>query len=296
VVVIGLFAMFSGLAIAAATWTTKHVEDTVERVPHVFPTGDRPAQAVAGLTFLLVGRDPASQSDTDSLADSIMLIHVDGSRKDAQVLYLPVSAQVEPGGPTLDEVFGEGGPAQLIGDVEGFTGIRIDHYAELDFAGFRTVTDAVGGVEIDVPEPYSNDRYDFPTGRQHLDGAAALAYVRDAERASEAGAAERQQAMIAALFERVSDQGLLSDVGRLTGTLDSMADALRVDDTLSDVDFVQLVWSLRGVSEPDFLTAPLDGTTVQNGRAVVTFDPARAPLLWSYVRDDVLDEHLGEFR
>src|SRR4051794_19031498 len=134
VVVIGLFAMFSGLAIAAATWTTKHVEDTVERVPHVFPTGDRPAQAVAGLTFRLVGRARASQSDTASLADSIMLIHVNGSRKDAQVLYLPVSAQLEPGGPTLDEVFGEGGPAQLIGDVEGFTGIRIDHYAELDFA------------------------------------------------------------------------------------------------------------------------------------------------------------------
>jgi LCP family protein required for cell wall assembly len=296
VVVVALFVIFSGLAIAAATWTTKHFEDTVERVPNVFPTGQRPAQAVAGLTILLVGRDPISQSDTDSIADSIMLIHVSGSRTDAQVLYLPVSAQVETGGPTLDQVFSEGGPPQLISDVEGFAGIRVDHYAELDFAGFQTVTDALGGVEIDVPEPYSHDGYDFPTGRQHLDGAAALAYVRDGERESEEGAAERHQAMIAALFERASDQGLLSDVGRLTGTLDSVANALRVDDTLSDVDFVQLVWSLRGVSEPDFLTAPLDGTTVQDGRVVVTFDPVRAPLLWGYVRDDVLDEHLEEFR
>ena len=295
-VVIGLFVVFSGLAIAAATWTTKQIEDTVERVPDVFPAGDRPASAAAGLTFLVVGRDPISQSDRDSLADSIMLVHISGSRTDAQVLYLPVSAQVQLGGPTLDQVFSDGGPSQLISDVEGFTGVRIDHYAELDFAGFETVTDALGGVEINVPEPYRNDGYNFPAGRQHLDGAAALAYVRDAGPRSEEGAAERHRAMIMALFDQVSEQGLLSDLGRLTGTLDSMASALRVDDTLGDIDFVQLAWSLRGVSEPDFLTAPLDGTTVQDGRVVATFDPVRGELLWGYLRDDVLDEHLDEFR
>jgi LCP family protein required for cell wall assembly len=294
--VIGLFVLFGGLAIAAATWTTKHLDNAVERVSDVFPGGQRPAPAAAGLTFLLVGRDPISQSDKDSLADSIMLIHVSGSRTDAQVLYLPVSAAVESGGPTLDQAFSQGGPSQLISVVEGFTGIRVDHYAELDFAGFETVTDAVGGVEIDVPEPYRNDGYNFAVGRQHLDGAAALAYVRDAERGSEASSAERHRAMITGLFDRVSQQGLLSDVGRLTGTLEPMADALRVDDSLDDADFVQLVWSLRGVSQPAFLTAPLAGTTVQDGRTVVTFDPTRAPLLWGYVRDDVLDQHLDEFR
>jgi len=293
-VIIGLFLVCSGLAIAAATWTTKHIEGTVERVPDVFPKGDRPVKTAAGLTFLLVGRDPISDTTRDSMADAVMLVHVSGGRKDAQVVYLPVSARVGAAGPTLDAVFSQGGPVELIGQIEELTGVRIDHYAELDFAGFQSVTDALGGVELDVPVPYSNAGYDFPVGRQHLDGAAALAYVRDAGRQAELGSAVRHQAMVAAMFDRVSEQGLLSDMGRLTGMLDSMASALRVDDTLGEVDFVQLMWSLRGLDQPDFLVAPVEPSSAQDG--TMTFDAARTDPLWGYVREDVLDQHVDEFR
>src|SRR5215218_1190588 len=137
-VIIGLFLVCSGLAIAAATWTTKHIEGTVERVPDVFPKGDRPVKTAAGLTFLLVGRDPISDTTRDSMADAVMLVHVSGGRNDAQVVYLPVSARVAAAGPTLDAVFSQGGPVELIGQIEELTGVRIDHYAELDFAGFQS--------------------------------------------------------------------------------------------------------------------------------------------------------------
>jgi LCP family protein required for cell wall assembly len=293
--VIGVLVVFGGVAIAAATWTTKHLDGSVDRIAGVFPSGDRPAPAEAGLTMLLAGRDPIAGTNADGLADSLMLVHVSGGRTTAQVVYLPVHAQPVPGGPTLDQSFSQGGPAQLISAVEGLTGVRVDHYAEVDFSGFQTVTDAVGGVDVDVPAPYRNGAFDYPAGRQHLEGDAALAYVRDGPAQDEEGAVARQQAVISALFDRITEQGLLSDLGRISSTLGSVAEAVRVDDTLGDTELVQLAWSFRGLSHLDFVTAPLAGTTVQDGQPVAAFDPARAPALWGYLRDDVLGAHLAEF-
>ncbi|MGY1671016.1 LCP family protein [Geodermatophilus sp. SYSU D00710] len=292
--VIGIFVVASGLAIAAATWTTQHIDRALTRVPDVFPTGERPAPVGEGLTFLLVGRDPEAVTSRDSLADSVMLVRVTGSRTEAQAVYLPVYAAAEPGGPTLGRVFGDGGPPRLIGAVEQLTGVRVDHYAEVDFEGFETVTDALGGVDVDVPERYVNDGQVFDAGRQHLDGAAALAYVRDAGQGSEDTSEERQQLVLRGLFERMSDQGMFTDIGRLTSTLESLARAVSIDDTLSDVDLVQLVWSLRSLSEPEFLTAPVTGDPVGPG-GTVTFDETRAGPLWQYLREDRLGDHLDEF-
>jgi LCP family protein required for cell wall assembly len=294
--VIGTFVVFAGVAIAVATWTTKQLDSSVDRVADVFPVGERPPPAEAGLTMLLVGRDPIPSGAADGLADSIVLVHVTGGRASAQVVYLPVHAQVVPGGPTLDQSFSQDGPTELISDVEALTGVRMDHYAEVDFAGFREVTDAVGGVDVDVPAPYSGDGYDFPAGRQHLDGDEALAYVRHAGRASEASSAERQRAVMNAMFSRITEDGLLTDVGRITSTLNSLAAAVRIDDTLGDTELVQLVWSLRSVARLDFVTAPVADPVVQDGQLVATFDADRAPTLWEYLQDDRLSEHLDEFR
>ncbi len=293
--VVAIFIVASGLAIAAATWTTQHIDSTLTRVPDVFPTGERPAPVGEGMTFLLVGRDPDAVANRDSLADSVMLVRVTGSRTQAQAVYLPVYAAVEPGGPTLGRVFGDGGPPRLIGTVEQLTGVRVDHYAEVDFEGFETVTDALGGVDVDVPERYTNDGHVFDAGRQHLDGAAALAYVRDAGPGSEDTSEQRQQLVLTGLFDRMTEQGMFTDIGRLTSTMESLARAVSIDDTLSDVDLVQLVWSLRSLSEPDFLTAPVTGGDPGGQGGAVTFDGTRAAPLWQYLRDDRLGDHLDEF-
>jgi LCP family protein required for cell wall assembly len=296
VVVVGVLLVFGGVAIAAATWTTKHLDGAVDRIPGVFPSGDRPAPTEAGLTMLLVGRDPVAGTNADGLADSLMLFHVSGGRTTAQVVNLPVYAQAVAGGPTLDQSFSRGGPAQLITAVEGLTGVRVDHYAEVDFTGFQTVTDAVGGVDVDVAAPYRNGGFDYPAGRQHLDGDATLAYVRDGPAGAETGSVERQEAVISALFDRITEEGLLTDLGRITSTLGTVAEAVRVDDTLGDTELVQLAWSFRGLSHLDFVTAPLAGSAEQDGQTVATFDPARAPAMWGYLREDVLGAHLAEFR
>ena len=296
IAIVGIVVLFGGVAIAAATWTTRHLDSSVDRVPDVFPTGDRPAPAADGLTMLLVGRDPVEGTNEDGLADSLMLMRVTGGRTSAQAVYLPVYAQPTAGGPTLEQTFSQQGPAELIGVVEGLTGVRVDHYAEVDFAGFQTVTDAVGGVDVDIPTPYRGDGFDFPAGRQHLDGDQALAYMRDAGQGAETSSGERQRVLFTALFSSITQEGILTDLGRVTRTLDSMAEALRVDDTLGNTGLVELAVSLRGLSDFDFVTAPMAPGTIQDGRRVATFDPVRAPALWGYLRDDALAGHLDEFR
>src|SRR4051794_27746349 len=96
-IAVGLVVLFGGLTIAAATVTTQRLDSSVGRVPDAFPSGARPAPAGIGTTFLMVGRDPATQRNPDSLADSIMLFHVTEARKHVQVVYLPVYTQVSPG-------------------------------------------------------------------------------------------------------------------------------------------------------------------------------------------------------
>lgn len=290
----GVLVVAVGLLIGVATFTTKTFDAGVSRVGNALPEGARPAGSAGGaLTFLLAGVEPVPDAERP-LLDAVTLVHVTAGAAHAQLVHLPVGTWT--GGTTLGGAFTDGGAAGLTGAVETLTGVRVDHFAQLDFAGFSTVVDDLGGVDVDVPEPYRNRGHDFPAGRQHLDGAAALAYVRDADEAARATTAVRQQAVVVAVFDKASRLGVLSDLGTLQRTLGSLASAVQVDDTLSDTGLVDLAWQLRGVGRPDFLTAPVAGAGTEAGTPVQYLDAARASALWGYLRADTLAAHLAEFR
>jgi LCP family protein required for cell wall assembly len=284
VVVSGVLAAFVGVGIAAVTWTADDAGSRVDRLPDALPVGERPPAPPETMTFLVVGVDSPAASGSGVVADSVMLVRIPADRARPQVVYLPPGLGGDDGvgsDSVVDGLLDPGGTADLVEAVESLTGVRIDHVGLLDFPGFQAMTDAVGGVTVDLPEPYRNQGHDFPAGRQRLDGAAALAYVRSSGAEARATAGDRQQRMIQALFERVSEQGALSDVGRLTGTVRSLTRSLRVDDTLSNAELVALAWEVRGAGSPVFVTAPTD---------------ERAESLWEYLRTDSLQSHLDEFR
>jgi LCP family protein required for cell wall assembly len=82
--------------------------------------------------------------------------------------------------PQLDRLARQAGRRELIQTVEQLTGLTVDHYAEINLAGFYEITQAVGGVPICLTAPV-HDSYtgaDFPAGPQTVSGAAALAFVR----------------------------------------------------------------------------------------------------------------------
>jgi LCP family protein required for cell wall assembly len=287
-----------GLLIGAATIETKQLDANVSRLDDALPpaTQDRPAVSVGeSQTFLLAGVEPVENQD-QPLLDTVLLMHVTSDRTAAQVVSVPVNTWVPDAGATPADGFRTGGAAQLVGTVEALSGVRVDHYLQVDFAGFSQVVDDLDGIDVDVPQAYANRGHDFPVGRQHLDGAAALAYIRDADAAARSTTALRQQTVITAVFDRVSQLGAFSDLGTLTGVLTTLTSAISVDETLSDTDLVDLGWGMRGIGEPAFVSLPTAGPGEEAGQPVLYVDDGRASALWGHLREDTLAEHLDDFR
>ncbi|MEX5718925.1 LCP family protein [Geodermatophilus maliterrae] len=297
---LGTLVVVTGLAIGLGTWQVAGVAEDVDRIGAALPAEggrpDVPPAAQQALTFLVVGVDPADEETRATRAEAVLLVRLTGDREHVQVVSFPLDTWVGGWGSTLEGAFGSGGPQGVVQAAETLTDVRIDHYAELDFSGLATVTDALGGITVDVPEPYSSRGHDFAPGPQQMDGAEAVAFVRDAGPETRAAAPARQQRVVQALFRSIEAQGAFSDLGRLADLLDSMTGALRVDDPLADGDLVAIAWEFRGAHTLEFVSAPVGGPGTEGGRPVQYLDGGRAGLLWEYLRNDALAGHLSEFR
>jgi LCP family protein required for cell wall assembly len=178
-------------------------------------------------------------------------------------------------GAALDQQGREAGRAALVATVQKLTGVRIDHFAEINFAGFVDLTEALGGVPVCLNAPAS-DSYsgiDLPAGPQVVNGPAALAFVRQRHGldGGDLDRIARQQAFIAGLAQRLQTTDSLTDPGRL-GALVGIATRYVVIDRGWDLDqAVAQVGLLSGegltfrtipTGRPDLRT-PSDGVAVQ---------------------------------
>lgn len=301
------------LAAGGALYLTQRYAGNLER-EDVFAGLDqaqRPAPATSAhgeppLTFLVVGSDtrsdvPAGETP-DGRSDVMMLVRFTGDRQQAQVISLPRDTWVSIPGfgmNKLNAAYAFGGPGLLVQTVEGLTGVRIDHYAAIDFHGFVEMTDALGGVDVHVAETTSNGPYTYTAGTNRLDGEQALFYVR--QRYGLPGGdfdrVQRQQQYLKSVFGALSQQNVLTDIGALDGFLVALTDAMVVDETLPTSALVDMAYDLRSL-RPDsitFLTAPVAGTGREGAASVVYLDRTRADQMWGYLRADSLGDHVPEF-
>jgi LCP family protein required for cell wall assembly len=122
-------------------------------------------------------------------------------------------------GPELDRRSREAGRQKLVATVENLTGVSIDHFAEINLAGFVELTEAIGGVPVCLNQPV-RDSYsgvDLPAGEQWVSGPTALAFVRQRHglQGGDLDRIARQQAFAAGLAQRLQGTGTLSDAARL---------------------------------------------------------------------------------
>jgi LCP family protein required for cell wall assembly len=281
--------------IVGAQLVSRQLLNDVERIPDVFaplPDAERP-QKPAGtektLNVLLVGVDSGATEDAKR-NDAIMLVHIAASRLSAALVSLPSDSRVAvpDRGVTIGSAYAAGGPSLLVRTVEQLTSLRVDHFAMVDFAGFRDITNAVGGVDVPVQRGRS-----LPAGLNHLDGDAALRYVRQPASTPSAELARvgRQQEIMKALMGKVSNVGLTSNPVKTLTLLDSIAGAMSVDDSLSNSEMRSLGLSLRHL-RPDqvvFLTAPVGSA---GNRGVVRLDTVRARGLWDAIAKDDVTEYV----
>ncbi len=289
----------------------------IQRIPGAFPAeSDRPARAPGrAQNWLLVGSDRrAGQATTGpnanqplwrygaQRADTIMLVHLPADRSRAYLVSFPRDCWVPiqgHGNAKLNAALSFGGPPLLIATIEQLTGVRVDHFAILDFEGFSSMTDALGGVEVRVARTVWDpaQRVVWQAGTHHLDGARALDFVRQRHNlpGGDLGRIKRQQAFLKALAGRVVDRGTLANPLKLNAFLEASTKAVSVDDSLTISRLRSLALQFRSVRASDvvFLTAPVAGTGTEGRQSVVYLDRAEGQPLYRALRADAVAGYLA---
>ena len=169
------------------------------------------ADGLSGEPFnvLVLGVDERPDSDeTGSRTDTIMLVRVVPESGNIKLLSVPrdLLVEVEPGvEERINAAYNFGGIEQTITAFEDYSGVTVDHFAIVDFEGFKDVIDAMGGVRMDVEDEIP-PKYEIQDGLQTLNGNQALFYARYRKTAGgDLDRIRRQQQLVAALRSQALD-------------------------------------------------------------------------------------------
>ncbi|MFD3731115.1 LCP family protein [Streptomyces sp. NPDC058632] len=274
---------------------------------------DRP-EAGEGTNYLIVGSDSRAGL-TDEQKKNLRTGSAEGKRTDSMMILhtgsngptlvsLPRDSNVEiptfkgsESGKTyqgtgrqmkLNSAYAEDGPELLVRTVEFNTGLRIDHYVEIGFAGFANIVDAVGGVEMDIPQDIKDTKSgaDLKKGKQTLNGEEALAFVRTryALAGSDLDRTKNQQKFLSALANQVATPGTVLNPFKLYPTMGAGLDSLIVDEDMGLFGLADMFWSMKGVSGGDgtSLNMPLAGSSGGN----LLWDKAKVKQLVDELKND----------
>jgi LCP family protein required for cell wall assembly len=274
---------------------------------------DRPTTG-EGTNYLIVGsdsREGMSAADKKKLhtgsaegkrTDSMIILHV-GDNGNTMVS-LPRDSNVEiptfkgsESGKTypgtgkhtkLNAAYAMDGPELLVRTIEFNTGLHIDHYAEIGFDGFASIVDAVGGVEMNLPQGFK-DKYsgaDFKSGPQTLNGEQALAFVRTrhAFATSDLQRTKNQQKFLAALAGQTATPSTVLNPFKLYPVMGAGLDTVVVDKDMSLWNLASMFWAMKGVSGGDGkqMNMPVSGSTGGN----LVWDKTKVKQLVQELRND----------
>ncbi|MFJ7773969.1 LCP family protein [Streptomyces yangpuensis] len=251
---------------------------------------DRPADVDNGsMDILVLGSDSRGgangaygQDDGGSArSDTAMIVHLYEGHEKASVVSIPRDTmtsrpecptgkgKADPGGKRrqFNEAYTVGGAACAVKTVEKMSGIRMDHYIEVDFTGFKKIIDTLGGVEVTTTKPIKDEysHLDLPAGPNKLNGEQALGLVRTRHGVGDGGDLGRiqlQQAFIKALIKQVKGVGVFDNPKKLFDLADAGTKALTTDKALGDVkSLAGFAQSLQGIDAGDMQMITLPVTT-----------------------------------
>jgi LCP family protein required for cell wall assembly len=304
--------VLAGLGSGGALLYTRSLDDNMGRTDAFAGLADRPAQLAPGaLNILLLGsdsRDPERDSADPYRADTIMLMHIPSGKDQAYLISVPrdlwVFVPPTPDGSAggveakINAATAFGGVPLAVHTVENYTGVRVDHVMMIDFAGFVEVTDALGGVEMDIEQTITSihgDRRTFEQGRQTLNGDEALDYIRQRYQFADGDFTRmrNQQQFLRALMDKAASSGTLGNPVRLNAFLQTATSTLTVDQEFSLLD---MGWSFRNLRSDNlaFLTSPHNGTGQAGGQSVVFSDDAGAEELYTAIREDRMAQWVAD--
>lgn len=323
--VLAVLTSFSVLAVAIGGYVLVNKYDNqITRIAGVFAFEDeeRPAETPRDArNILIVGSD--SRGDlaagegtqgrgddfvTGQRSDTVILAHLYGDSDKAQLISFPrdswvtvpahTSSQsgefVEEQEAKLNWAFEEGGPSLLIRTVEELSGLRVDNYVQIDFDGFQSMVNTLGGVEVCLSEPAKekDSGIDLEAGRQTVKGPQALAFVRQRKGLpnGDIDRIGRQQQFIGAIVRKTLSAGTLLNPFKLNSVLNVATDALQVDDDTSIDDLRDLAVRFRTFTAGGviFSTVPIaEVNGYRERQSVVLLDEAKMQEQFALLRRDV---------
>ena len=296
----------------------RHLNDNIDYQNYDRQLTNRPDKVTVAdaphepLNILVMGSDTreGGGNNIDGLtgggerSDTTIMFHLSADRTFAYGISIPRDSLVErpecldADGATIagsdesmwNEAFAVGGPACTMQQFEQLTGVRLDNYVKVDFNGFRDMVDAIGGVEVCIPEAIEDPAHgiNIPAGTREIEGKEALNYVRARYTlgdGSDLGRIKRQQAFMSAMAGKLVSAGTLTRVDRVLGFLDAATKSLQTDFTsVTDIAKVGASFKSIGLDKIKFVTVPWQYSPSDPNR--VEWLP-EADKLWQRVIDDV---------
>ena len=177
---------------------------------------------------------------------------------------------------TVDRESKTAGRQELIKTVQKLTGVKIDHYAEVNLLGFYNLTNAIGGVQVCLKNAVKEFRSgaNFAAGPQTVTGGAALAFVRQRYGLpqSDFSRIRRQQVFLAAVAHKILSAGTLTNPVKLQGLINVAKQSVVLDTGWDVLSFARQASNLAG-GNIEFMTVPTTGQTSNDHGDVVTVDP-----------------------
>ncbi|WNG86784.1 LCP family protein [Mycobacterium sp. ITM-2016-00317] len=197
----------------------------------------------------------------------------------------------------LNSAFAVGGPKCLVKVIQKLSGLHVNRFMAVDFAGFSKMVDALGGVEVCSTTPIED--YELGTvlataGRQTVDGHTALNYVRARQVTTETngdyGRIKRQQLFLSSLLRSLISKETFFSLSKLNNVVNMFIGDSYVDN-VDTKDLVDLGQSVQGVNAGriTFVTVPTVGYADEWGNEIPRTDDMRA-LFDAIINDDPLPE------
>ncbi|WP_159610783.1 LCP family protein [Glutamicibacter sp. JC586] len=262
-----------------------------------------------GMNILLLGSDTR---DIDSKAfgkgsgarsDSMVLVHIAAENKRIDAVQIPRDTLVDmpacedtgsgtfAGGVAMMNSALNYGPACSVSAVESLTGVHLDHFVEVNFEGFMSIVDALGGVNVCLPAAMKDSKanLDLPAGQQTVNGTDALALARTRHAVGDGSDIARlshQQMVMSAIVQQATSKETLARPDRLYSFLDAATKSLTVDTGLSSLgNLTALAARVQAVpsDEITFMTMPWQPAPQNKNRVVPSADAAT---LFAGLRED----------
>ena len=300
-----------GVVLIYNNWNNNIKREDVSKLLSNRPAKEQVAGPSEPMNILVMGSDTRAGKGNGidgeaggGLSDTTILFHLSADRRFAYGISIPRdTAVIRPeckrkdgsvlpaasGYEKWNAAYAYGGPSCTIQQFEQLTKVRVDHYVVVDFNQFKDMVNALGGVEVCIPEDIDDDQHNIhlKAGTREIKGAEALTYVRVRYRVGDGTDTQRtrrQQAFIGSMISKALSADMLARPDHLIGFMNAATSSLQTD-FKSIAQMADLAVTARGIGADNikFVTTPWAYSSKVSGGIEWTPEVLK---LWQLVRKD----------